>query len=120
MTAVHPATRHRVGSAEDVPEGGRHVLDVADTTIGVFRFGGRLFAYENSCAHSGGPVCQGRLVHRVREVLDDGGRSSGQRYDPDHLHIVCPWHGFEFDVQTGAHPGQPHIHLIQGSNDRGH
>jgi nitrite reductase (NADH) small subunit len=20
-------------------------------------------------------------------------------------HIVCPWHGYEFDLKTGEHPG---------------
>ena len=111
MTATHPTTRHLVGRSEDVPEGGRHVVDVAGTTIGVFRFKGRLYAYENVCPHQGGPVCQGRLVPRVAEVLDEGKRSRGQRFDSDDLHIVCPWHGFEYSVATGAHPGHRHIRL---------
>ena len=75
MTATQPTTRHLVGRSEDVPEGGRHVVDVAGTTIGVFRFKGRLYAYENVCPHQGGPVCQGRLVPRVAEVLDEGKRT---------------------------------------------
>lgn len=111
MTATQPTTRHLVGRSEDVPEGGRHVVDVAGTTIGVFRFKGRLYAYENVCPHQGGPVCQGRLVPRVAEVLDEGKRSRGQRFDSDDLHIVCPWHGFEYSVATGTHPGHRHIRL---------
>jgi nitrite reductase/ring-hydroxylating ferredoxin subunit len=113
MTAIHPdaQTRHRVAASEQVAEGGRHVVDVGDITIGVFRFRDRLYAYENVCAHQGGPVCQGRLVHRVREVLDDDQRSSGFRFDEDELHIVCPWHGAEYSVTTGIHPGNHNFRL---------
>lgn len=105
------ATRYLVGTSEDVPEGGRRVVDLADTTIGVFRFQGALYAYENVCPHQGGPVCQGRLVSRVREVLDTDQRSRGMDFDTDDLHIVCPWHGFEFSVATGAHPAKQRIQL---------
>ena len=26
-------------------------------------------------------------------------------------HIVCPWHGYEFDLATGCHPGDPAMRL---------
>jgi nitrite reductase/ring-hydroxylating ferredoxin subunit len=101
-----------VASSEQVPEGGRLIVDLDDTTtIGIFRFRDRLYAYENVCAHQGGPVCQGRLVNRVVEVLDDAKRSTGMRFDEGTLHLVCPWHGAEYDITTGAHPGQPALQL---------
>lgn len=112
MTTTQPAaTRHLVGSSDDIPEGGRHVVDVAGTTIGVFRFKGALHAYENICPHQGGPVCQGRLVPRVTEVLGEDKRSKGLDFDAEDLHIVCPWHGFEFSVATGSHPAREQIRL---------
>jgi nitrite reductase/ring-hydroxylating ferredoxin subunit len=104
-----------IGASDDVAERGRLVVsvDAADgtVTLGVFRFGGRLYAYENRCAHQGGPACQGRIVSRVRERLDDGRRSRGLVFDDDTMHIVCPWHGFEYDVTTGRHPGRPDFAL---------
>jgi nitrite reductase/ring-hydroxylating ferredoxin subunit len=100
-----------VGASEDVPERGRLVVaidvDGRTLTLGVFRFRDRLFAYENVCAHQGGPACQGRIVPRVRERLDDQQRSLGTVFDEATMHIVCPWHGFEYDVTTGRHPGRP-------------
>jgi nitrite reductase/ring-hydroxylating ferredoxin subunit len=100
-----------VGAGDDVPERGRLVVaidaDRGRVTVGVFRFRGRLFAYENVCAHQGGPACQGRIVSRVRERLDAQQRSLGTVFDEDTMHIVCPWHGFEYDVTTGRHPGRP-------------
>jgi nitrite reductase/ring-hydroxylating ferredoxin subunit len=109
-----PATSERtyVGARDRVPEGGRLVVDVGDKTIGIFRVGGTLFAWENVCAHQGGPVCQGKMIPRVTEVIDEGGESHGFAFDESHPHIVCPWHGFEYDIQTGVHPGRPAARLI--------
>jgi len=99
-----------VARSEDVLEGGRVVVETAGIEIGIFRVDGDLYAWENSCAHFGGPVCQGRLVPRVVERLDDEGRSIGDFFS-DELHIVCPWHGFEYDVRTGVHAGKPDLRL---------
>ena len=109
-----PATSQRVhvGASERVPEGGRLVVDVGDTTIGIFRFEGRLYAYLNACAHQGGPVCQGKIIPRVTEVIDAGCESRGFAFDESSLHIVCPWHGFEYNIKTGVHPGRPAARLI--------
>jgi nitrite reductase/ring-hydroxylating ferredoxin subunit len=27
------------------------------------------------------------------------------------VNIVCPWHGYEFDLRTGRHPGNPSARL---------
>jgi nitrite reductase/ring-hydroxylating ferredoxin subunit len=99
-----------VGLAEDVLEGGRVVVDVDGIEIGIFRLDGRLYAWENRCVHAGGPVCQGKLMNRVVERLDVGKRSLGDDFSAA-LHIVCPWHGYEYDVRTGEHPADPDLRL---------
>ena len=101
-----------VGAGERVPEGGRLVVDIGEITIGIFRVDGNLYAYLNRCAHQRGPVCQGKIIPRVTEVIDSGGESHGFAFDETHLHIVCPWHGFEYDIKTGAHPGRRSARLI--------
>jgi nitrite reductase/ring-hydroxylating ferredoxin subunit len=110
-----PATSQRVyvGAGERVPEGGRLVVDIGDKTIGIFRVEGKLYAWENRCAHQGGPVCQGKIIPRVTEIIEPGGESRGFAFDESHLHIVCPWHGFEYDIKTGVHPGRPAARLIR-------
>jgi acyl-CoA reductase-like NAD-dependent aldehyde dehydrogenase/nitrite reductase/ring-hydroxylating ferredoxin subunit len=113
MSIVDPEARvrHRVAHSDEVTEGGRIIVDIGDTTIGIFRFKGTLHAYENICPHQGGPVCQGRLVPRVVTLLDDGKRAVGAAFDEEDLHIVCPWHGAEYSVATGTHPAQPKLAL---------
>lgn len=108
-----------VGTSDRVPEGGRLVVDVGDKTIGIFRVGGKLYAWNNKCAHQGGPVCQGKIIPRVTEVIEPGGESRGFTFDESKLHIVCPWHGFEYDIRTGIHPGRPSARLIRVAVEEG-
>ena len=103
--------RHLAADSADIPENGRLVVDIGDTTIGIFRVAGRLFAYENNCPHMGGPVCQGLVIPAVREVLDEHKVSRGYTFDESEMRIVCPWHGYEFSIETGSHPGKPSIRL---------
>ena len=112
MSSARTVKEFAVGSSADVPEGGRLVVDAGEKTIGVFRAGGRLYAYENTCPHQGGPVCQGLVIPAVNEVLDEQRASTGFAFDADDLRIVCPWHGFEFSIKTGCHPAAPQMKLL--------
>ena len=100
-----------VGNEAEFDEGGRKVIDHDGLEIGVFRIKGRFFAYENHCAHQGGPVCQGRIFKRVEEDLAPDGTSAGFKYSADRVHIVCPWHGYEYDLETGALPTNGKVRL---------
>jgi len=96
-----------VGDVSAFEERGRKVFAEGDLEIGVFRIGDAFHAWENNCPHMGGPVCQGRILNRVEEVLDASKASLGPRFVDEDIHLICPWHGFEFDIRTGTHPGDP-------------
>jgi nitrite reductase/ring-hydroxylating ferredoxin subunit len=98
-----------VGASEEIPERGRLVVDVDSATVGVFRVDGSLVAYENVCAHQGGPVCQGKVMSGVTENAETD--DVNQFFDEDDPHIVCPWHGYEYHLRTGVHAGVSHIAL---------
>lgn len=101
-----------MGAAADIPEGGRKVIVAdEDLEIGVFRVGGALYAWRNECPHQGGPICQGRVLKGVEERLDTEKRSLGIHYVDGVMNVVCPWHGFEFNLCTGSHAGIPGIRL---------
>lgn len=104
-------SEYRVAASDELGEGERLIIDVAGETIGLFRLEGEVFAYHNVCPHQGGPACQGRLISRVREKLDDGKRSLGMTFDDSDPHVVCPWHGFEFSIKTGQHVTAPNYKL---------
>ena len=103
--------RWDAGASADLPESGRLVVEIGSVTVGIFRLHGRLYAYENRCPHMGGPVCQGLMVPRVVELLDERRAIAGSRFDDSDLHIVCPWHGAEFSIRDGCHAGKSDIKL---------
>ena len=88
----------------EIPDRERKVIAVEGTEIGVFRLGTEVFAYENTCPHMAGPVCQGKILPLVIEAVAGDKTSSGRVFSKTDFNIICPWHGFEFDIRTGQHP----------------
>lgn len=101
----------RFGSVSELADRTVKVKRVDRREVGVIRLGDDFHAYENRCPHAGGPVCQGRLMSRVREPLDVEGRSLGLCFDVRDTNVVCPWHGYEFDARTGVHQGDTSLRL---------
>jgi len=98
-------TEHLFGSIDEFQDREHRVREIAGVEVGVFRLGERWVAWENVCPHAGGPVCQGRIMPRVEERLDAERQSLGMCFSQDRRNIVCPWHGYEYDLLTGAHQG---------------
>ena len=61
-------------------EGEAKEFEVGDKVVCVANVNGTITAMENVCLHMGGPLGQGYI---------EGGK------------IVCPWHGWEYDLRTG-------------------
>ena len=99
-----------VGELAQIADGDHRVFQVGALEFGVFRQGDSIHAWENRCPHAGGPVCQGKIFRKVEEVLASDRKSLGLRFSAT-PQIVCPWHGFEFDVVTGRHPGDSRFRL---------
>lgn len=93
--------RHRVAEAAELADDGSRVLvEIEGVEIAVFRVGDDYHAVANHCVHQGGPVCEGELRGRTT-VADDGW---DWEYDDSGKYVVCPWHGWLFDVTTGVSP----------------
>jgi 3-phenylpropionate/trans-cinnamate dioxygenase ferredoxin subunit len=90
-------SRHVVARAADLGEGGRLIVDVAGRSIGIFRVGGRLYGLRNRCPHAGGELCRGRLLGRLSSPAP-----GHYEHDLGRPLVRCPWHGWEFDLETGA------------------
>ena len=100
-----------VCKTDELAEGGVRIVYLDQHEVAVIRQNGAYYAYRNVCPHQGGPACEGIRVPRVIDVIDDEGAFMGQSYDEDDLHIVCPWHGYEFHLTTGEHVGDKRIKL---------
>ena len=100
-----------IGAVSEFADPGRKVIAFENFEVGVFKLGGEFYAYLNHCPHMGGPACQGKMIAKVEEVIADDRTSKGMTFSKEKLHVVCPWHGFEFDIRTGIHPGNPKARL---------
>lgn len=100
-----------VAQLDDLMERERIVVDVNGTEVGLYFYAGEVRAWLNVCPHQGGPVCQGKMMPRTVQLVLPGRKSGGPGFHPTDRNIVCPWHGFEFDVLTGRHPAHEKVGL---------
>ncbi len=63
------------GQAKEVEHDGR--------IYALFSINGEISAVDGICPHQGGPLADGEVVGSC---------------------VTCPWHGWQFDVKTGATP----------------
>ncbi|MGH2874313.1 MAG: Rieske (2Fe-2S) protein [Solirubrobacteraceae bacterium] len=99
------------GARSDFVGGTRRLISFGSIEIGVICHEGRFFAYENRCVHQGGPVCEGRIIGRVEAVLGGDKTLLGERFSETEIHLVCPWHGYEYDLETGECAADRHRRL---------
>ena len=86
---------------EEIADGGRKVVASGDKEIGIFRVKGALHAWHNMCPHRQGPICQGRIYPEVVEPIDENCEVRTLQYNEANMHVACPWHGWEFNLETG-------------------
>jgi nitrite reductase (NADH) small subunit len=96
-TAGQTAGRHHAGAAATFELDRFRILELGGRSVGVVRTGRGFFAVHNRCPHQGAEVCAGLLT---------GGTMVASRpheyvYTHDALVVVCPWHRWEFDLETG-------------------
>jgi 3-phenylpropionate/trans-cinnamate dioxygenase ferredoxin subunit len=89
--------RYIVAQTAEIPPGARRMVQLDGKSIGVFNVHGRYVAVLNICPHELAPVCLGRL----------GGTTLASApgewvWGCDGEILACPWHGWEFDLLTGA------------------
>jgi nitrite reductase/ring-hydroxylating ferredoxin subunit len=88
--------RYVVASIDEIPPGGRKIVEVAGLSIGIFNLNGEFFALRNRCPHQGGPLCEGKLWGSLEASVPGEFRYSR----PGEI-LTCLWHGWEFDIRTG-------------------
>ena len=71
----------KVAKTSDIPPGTGKVVEAGGKTVAVFNCEGTFYAIDNTCKHRGGPLGEGSLSGKT---------------------VTCPWHGWEYNVSTGA------------------
>jgi nitrite reductase (NADH) small subunit len=88
---------HEACPLAELPPGERRAVTIAGKSIGLYNVAGQVFAIRDACPHKGASLCSGTvsgtmLPSRPHEYV------YGM---PGHV-VRCPWHGWEFDLSTGA------------------
>lgn len=87
-----PAELHPLGPIAAIPLGEARVFRVEGREVAVFRCrSGEVYATGAECPHRGGPLADGLV----------GNHS-----------VICPLHGFAFDLRTGKAPGHECDRLV--------
>lgn len=95
--------RHVVARADEIPEGGRLLVDIDGRSVGIFKIDGEFYALLNRCPHRSGALCEGELIRLVSAPKVGEIELTGQ------VMLSCPWHAWEFDVKTGQSYWDPSL-----------
>lgn len=78
-----------VARLDAVPPGTGKEVVANGMVLAVFNIDGEVHAMDGVCPHAGGPIGDGQLTGCV---------------------VTCPWHGWQFDVETGQHTLNSTLH----------
>ena len=70
----------KVAQVNELGPGQRKLVKTNGHQIALFNVDGVLYAINNNCPHSTGPLIKGRLFDLI---------------------VTCPWHGSQFNIETG-------------------
>lgn len=95
--------RFEICPAAELPPGKRKITELNGVSVGVFNVDGDYYALKNDCPHQRAPLCMGKVTGTT------AANRSGKVDWTDDGHILrCPWHGWEFDIETGQSVFNPH------------
>ncbi len=78
----------RIARVDECPPGSAIERVAAEQVVALFNVEGNFHALDGVCPHQGGPLGQGAMCGAV---------------------VTCPWHGWQFNVETGQHELNPRI-----------
>lgn len=86
----------RVGSVEELRRAGCRIVDVDGRRVGIISVGDEFFAVSDRCPHMGASMCTGALSGTFLPAAPPE-----LVYGMDERVLRCPWHGWEFDLESG-------------------
>ena len=72
----------------DVKAGSGKSIEINGKPVAVFNIAGNFYAINDTCRHRGGPLGEGELDGKT---------------------VICPWHGWRYNVTTGANELVPDL-----------
>lgn len=104
------ADRVHVDSLGALEPGAKRIVETPRGEVGVFNIDGEFYAITNTCAHQGGPLCEGTVLDDVRGEFRGVGERVAEGFTDEKV-IKCPWHGWEYDLDSGDLKGDRTVSL---------
>ena len=79
-------------AAAEVQPGSGKVVSVSGKSLAIFNVDGTFYCIDNTCVHRGGPLGEGFVQGST---------------------VVCPWHGWQYDITSGACKTNPKATLAR-------
>lgn len=89
--------QYHICHVDKIPDSDALIVDVKGRSIGIFKRDDRYFAVKNLCPHKQAPLAKGTLDGTMLPTNCPGELNFGLE---DKV-LKCPWHGWEFDIETG-------------------
>ena len=80
----------------EIPENRARIVCLSGERVAIFKYEGKISAVSNVCQHQNGPLGEGKIIHGC---------------------ITCPWHGYQYQPDTGASP-PPFVEKVPTFNVR--
>ena len=97
---------HAVARAEEIAPGTHKIVSIEGREFGIFNLHGTFRAVRSLCPHQGGPLCRGTL-----SGTNLPSRPGEYRRGREGEILRCPWHGWEFDLLSGAAVFDPKVRV---------
>lgn len=88
--------KYKLGDVSELQQNRCNTFVINGKSIAVFSSGSTFVALSNICPHKGALMCDGDI--RGTMVPSD---PSDLSYEMEGQVLVCPWHGYEFDIRDG-------------------
>jgi nitrite reductase/ring-hydroxylating ferredoxin subunit len=87
---------YRVAHIDEIPVGKPLIVEINGISLGLIKANDQVYAVRNTCPHKQAPLCKGSVSGTMLPS-----EPCEYRYGLEGLVLKCPWHGWEFHVQTG-------------------
>lgn len=99
-----------VGRVDEFDNRSTRIVETNIGEIGVIRIDQEYYALLNRCLHQQGPVCRGNIEPEITGDYSEVGERVKEEYG-EKCFIKCPWHGWEYNIETGDLAGHSELSL---------
>lgn len=100
--------KYEAAEVGEIEVGNCKILNLNGRSIGIYFDGENYHAIRNVCPHEQAELCKGKFTGTTLTS-----KPHEYSYGMEGEILVCPWHGWEFDVKTGKSLADPDRYKVK-------